>query len=161
MNPDTTVAVSNQFHLVVTPYHGEDSQHLQDLIYKTLADSKIACDVHIHKVASFFSEAPRRNLTFGNVLEALKAGWTARLPHWSDDVRIVLQRPDENSKMTHPYLYVESRYGCVPWKETFVELLSECWEIAPYEPLHVEPSCCCPDPEDVPDACDEETAPAE
>lgn len=31
--------------------------------------------------------------------------------------------------MTAPYLYVESRFGCVPWKETMIELLSEEWEV--------------------------------
>jgi hypothetical protein len=31
--------------------------------------------------------------------------------------------------MTAPYLYVESRFGRVPWKETFIELFSEEWEI--------------------------------
>ncbi len=31
--------------------------------------------------------------------------------------------------MTAPYLYVESRFGRVPWKETMIELLSEEWEV--------------------------------
>lgn len=50
------------------------------------------------------------------------------LPHWGKDVCIKCQRPDENSKMTHPYLYVSSRYGMVPWMPTQVELFSEKWE---------------------------------
>lgn len=32
-------------------------------------------------------------------------------------------------QMTAPYLYVESRFGRVPWKETMIELFSEEWEI--------------------------------
>ena len=32
-----------------------------------------------------------------------------RLPHWSPEVIIRAQCPDENSKMTAHYLYVESR----------------------------------------------------
>ena len=52
-----------------------------------------------------------------------------RLPQWSKDVVIKAQFPDENSKMTAPYLYVESRYGRVPWKETMIELFSEEWEV--------------------------------
>jgi hypothetical protein len=52
-----------------------------------------------------------------------------RLPNWSEDVRIKVQFPDENSKMTAPYLYVESRFGLVPWKETNIELFSENWEV--------------------------------
>ncbi len=67
-------------------------------------------------------------MNFGEALEALKSGKAVGLPNWKPDVKIKMQFPDEHSKMTHPYLYVESRYGRVPWKETFVELLSEEWE---------------------------------
>jgi hypothetical protein len=52
-----------------------------------------------------------------------------RLPQWSEDVIIRVQKPDEHSKMTAPYLYVESRFGKVPWKETMIELFSEKWEL--------------------------------
>lgn len=31
--------------------------------------------------------------------------------------------------MTAPYLYVESRFGRVPWKETMIELFAESWEV--------------------------------
>lgn len=51
-----------------------------------------------------------------------------RLPGWSPDVIIRVQKPDENSKMTAPYLYVESRFGNVPWKETMIELFTSDWE---------------------------------
>lgn len=67
-------------------------------------------------------------MNFGEALEILKNGGAVGLPKWEPDVKIKIQKPDEHSKMTHPYLYVESRFGCVPWKETFVELLSEEWE---------------------------------
>ena len=52
-----------------------------------------------------------------------------RLPAWSPDVVIRVQVPDEHSKMTAPYLYVESRFGRVPWKETMIELFSDQWEL--------------------------------
>lgn len=68
---------------------------------------------------------------FSDALWALKQGKMIRLPHWSKDVFIKTQFPDEMSKMTHPYLYAESRFGRVPWKETFVELFSEDWIILP------------------------------
>ena len=69
-------------------------------------------------------------MNFGGALDALRAGKAVRLPHWKSDVRIKLQTPDEHSKMTAPYLYVESRFGCVPWVVTQIELLSAEWEIA-------------------------------
>jgi hypothetical protein len=31
--------------------------------------------------------------------------------------------------MTAPFLYAESRFGRVPWKETMIELFSEDWEV--------------------------------
>ena len=36
---------------------------------------------------------------------------------------------EECSLMTAPFLYVESRFGRVPWKETMIELFSEDWDI--------------------------------
>lgn len=45
-----------------------------------------------------------------------------RLPHWKEDVEIHVQLPDDYSKMTHPYLYVKSRFGLVPWIPTQVEM---------------------------------------
>lgn len=68
-------------------------------------------------------------MNFGDAFEQVKSGMAMRLPSWSDDVKIRAQYPDEHSKMTAPYLYVESRFGRVPWKETNIELFSEKWEI--------------------------------
>lgn len=72
---------------------------------------------------------PASGVSFGLALEAMKIGKSVRLPHWSEDVIIKAQYPDENSKMTAPYLYVESRFGRVPWKETMIELFSDAWVI--------------------------------
>ena len=70
-------------------------------------------------------------LSFGSALNSIMSRRSSgmRLPKWSPDVVIRVQRPDENSKMTAPYLYVESRFGKVPWKETMIELFSQDWEV--------------------------------
>jgi hypothetical protein len=68
-------------------------------------------------------------MEFEEALKAAKAGKGIRLPHWGIDVIVKAQYPDEHSKMTHPYLYVNSRYGNVPWRETFPEMFSNLWEI--------------------------------
>ena len=52
-----------------------------------------------------------------------------RLPSWKEDVVVRIQMPDANSKMTAPYLYVESRFGRVPWKETMIEMFSKKWQL--------------------------------
>ena len=78
----------------------------------------------------------KENLGFGYALETLKSNTEElgmRLPQWSEDVVIRIQTPDEHSKMTAPYLYVESRFGRVVWKETMIELFSEKWTIVEVE----------------------------
>lgn len=68
-------------------------------------------------------------MTFEAALAEVKRGRAMRLPHWSPEVVIRVHRPYANNKMTNPYLYVESRFGCVPWKETFVEMFNDNWEV--------------------------------
>lgn len=68
-------------------------------------------------------------MNFGQALEVVKNGGGMRLPQWSNDVLVRAQFPDEHSKMTAPYLYVQSRFGKVPWKETMIELFSEEWVV--------------------------------
>lgn len=82
------------------------------------------------------SRIQKTGLSFGNAFESLKRSPETRgmrLPQWSEDVVIKIQKPDEHSKMTAPYLYVESRFGRVPWKETMIELFSEKWEIVEFD----------------------------
>lgn len=78
-------------------------------------------------------------MNFGDAFNAIKLASLSkevnenpkgmRLPSWQPDVIIRVQVPDEHSKMTAPYLYVESRFGKVPWKETMIELFSDNWEL--------------------------------
>ena len=72
------------------------------------------------------------NLSFGRALDSVQDNPDTRgmrLPSWKEDVIIKCQMPDENSKMTAPYLYVESRFGRVPWKETMIEMFSKKWQL--------------------------------
>lgn len=68
-------------------------------------------------------------MNFGQAFEEVKKGKGMRLPKWQSDVVIKAQFPDEHSKMTAPYLYVESRFVRVPWRETNIELFSNDWEV--------------------------------
>jgi len=70
-------------------------------------------------------------MTFSEAFHKLReTNCGIRLENWSPDVKIKVQTSDLNSKMTHSYLYVESRYGKVPWLPTQVELFSVEWETA-------------------------------
>ena len=68
-------------------------------------------------------------MNFGEAFERVKKGSSMRLPSWSPEVVVRVHHPNEDSDMTHPYLYVASRFGRVPWKETMVELFSEDWQV--------------------------------
>jgi hypothetical protein len=68
-------------------------------------------------------------MPFGHAMEAMREGKKIKLPTWSDDVFISAQFPDKNSKMTAPYFYVTSRFGCVPWIPTVIETFSDDWMI--------------------------------
>lgn len=80
---------------------------------------------------AFSDGEPLKGVSFSRAFEHIREDATKgmRLPFWSPEVVIRVQNPDKNSKMTHPYLYVESRKGKVPWRETFPELFSNEWEI--------------------------------
>lgn len=82
------------------------------------------------------------NLSFGKAFDVLREldaqepnKYGMRLNSWKDDVVIRIQNPDDNSYMTAPYLYVQSRYGRVPWKETMIELFSDSWYIVKFDEI--------------------------
>lgn len=55
---------------------------------------------------------------------ATRRGWNGR------GMWIALQRPDENSKMTLPYLYMSTVTGdLVPWLASQTDLLADDWEV--------------------------------
>lgn len=77
---------------------------------------------------------------FTFALDALKEGKRVARQGWNGkDMWIVLQRPDEHSKMTLPYLYIEYPQGhpaypdgCrVPWLASQTDLLAEDWVLVP------------------------------
>ena len=73
------------------------------------------------------------NISLGEAIMQLQAEGNdhsyMRIKKWSEDVKVKIQWPDEHSKMTAPYLYVESRYGKVPWVPTQIEMLTEVYDI--------------------------------
>ena len=53
-----------------------------------------------------------------------RAGWNGKGQH------IELQRPDENSKMTLPYIYITTVQGDrVPWLASQTDMLAEDWKV--------------------------------
>lgn len=90
-----------------------------------------------------FDEAyrPTAGMTFGLAIEAMKKGHKVARKGWNGKgIFIELQRPDVYSKMTHPYIYIDTTglqtdnphapKNRVPWLASQTDMLAEDWEIA-------------------------------
>ena len=79
-------------------------------------------------------------MNFGQAIEALKAGKRCCRRGWNGNgIFIELQVPDEHSKMSHPYIYidttglisdnVDARRNLVPWLASQTDMLSDDWMV--------------------------------
>jgi hypothetical protein len=79
-------------------------------------------------------------MDFGKALEALKAGKRVAREGWNGKgIFIELQIPDEYSKMTSPYIYIDTTglrttniaapKSLVPWLASQTDMLCEDWQI--------------------------------
>lgn len=73
-----------------------------------------------------------RTMGFGMALEMLKSGSRVTRQGWNGPNQWVeMQRPDANSKMSLPYLYIRTVQGdLVPWLASQTDLLAEDWVLA-------------------------------
>ena len=83
------------------------------------------------------------NFSFSDALELLKNGKKVSRAGWhGKDMHLELQKPDANSKMTLPYIYMvipcqncaeagekASGFNLVPWLASQTDLLAEDWKI--------------------------------
>jgi hypothetical protein len=79
-------------------------------------------------------------MDFSYALKALKEGRKVMREGWNGkDMWLELQTPDENSKMTLPYIYIEYPVGSapypqgcrVPWMASQTDMLASDWELVP------------------------------
>ena len=79
-------------------------------------------------------------MNFGQAIEVLKTGKKVAREGWNGKgIFIELQIPDENSKMTHPYIFIDTTgldtqntkapKNRVPWLASQTDMLSEDWQI--------------------------------
>ena len=75
-------------------------------------------------------------MDFGKALENLKNGHRVCREGWNGKgMWLLMQRPDENSKMTLPYIYIEYPVGHaaypngsrVPWLASQTDMFSDDW----------------------------------
>lgn len=70
-------------------------------------------------------------MNFSKALEAVKNGQKISRAGWNGKgLTVQIQRPDSNSKMSLPYLYIEYPNGqrC-PWLASQTDLLAEDWNV--------------------------------
>ena len=79
-------------------------------------------------------------MNFGQAIEALKDGKRVARRGWNGvGIFLELQRPDEHSKMTHPYIYIDTTglqttnpdapKSRVPWLASQTDMLAEDWYV--------------------------------
>ena len=79
-------------------------------------------------------------MDFGQALIELKNGNKVKRKGWNGDgIFLALQVPDKNSKMTQPYIYIDTLglktnnpnapKGRVPWLASQTDMLTEDWEV--------------------------------
>lgn len=79
----------------------------------------------------------RTKLSFSDALIAVKKGFAVRRSGWNGNgLSVKAQFPDENSKMTLPYLYIEYPADAkttpgarCPWLASQTDIMAEDWEI--------------------------------
>ena len=80
-------------------------------------------------------------MNFGTAIEALKNGEKVARKGWNGKgIFIELQTPDEHSKMTHAYIFIDTTglqgnnpdapKDLVPWLASQTDMLSDDWMIA-------------------------------
>ena len=81
---------------------------------------------------------PLNGMTFGLAIELMKKGFKVARKGWNGKgIFIELQVPDKNSKMTHPYIFIDTtgllgdnKYAPkdrVPWLASQTDMLSDDW----------------------------------
>lgn len=70
-------------------------------------------------------------MSFSNALSWLKTGYKVFRHGWNGKgMYLELQRPDENSKMKQPYIYiVPGPEWVIPWVASQADLLAEDWDV--------------------------------
>lgn len=92
----------------------------------------------MHLADKEYQEKKRRKLMeeqydFGTAMQHMKNGRAFARKGWNaSGMTLRAQRPDQNSKMTHPYLYMtvpdcEEGTRKLPWQPSQVDLFAEDW----------------------------------
>lgn len=112
----------------------EDSDGSHDFTFMTksyIGDEYVDCEGCGCCDCCEEEEHELKGLGFGIAFDFLTENpeFGMRLPCWGKDKVIRIQYPDENSFMTHPYLYIETEHENIPFVVDYMSLFSNDWEI--------------------------------
>ena len=79
-------------------------------------------------------------MEFGQAIEAMEQGEAVQRAGWNGKgIHIAIQTPDENSKMTSPYIYIDTTglqtnnpdapKSLVPWLASQTDMLADDWQV--------------------------------
>ena len=79
-------------------------------------------------------------MTFGEAIEALKVGDRVSRAGWKGKkMWLRLQKPDESSDMTLPYISMSTVSGdLVPWLASQTDMLAEDWFVPEFATAHTD-----------------------
>lgn len=110
-----------------------------EIDFTKLGDVAVKHGITDQKVYEIFSDVLKiSEYDFGGALSALRHGKKVQRAGWNGKgMWIKRQFPDANSKMTHPYLYIEYPEGHpaypngsrVPWFPSQTDMLTEDWSV--------------------------------
>lgn len=111
-------------------------------IYAALQKKQVELEAHSAqgKHPAIGCSEKEKNVNFGQAIEALKAGKKMARSGWNGKgIFIELQTPDDNSKMTSPYIFIDTTglqtdnshapKSRVPWLASQTDMLAEDWQI--------------------------------
>jgi hypothetical protein len=70
-------------------------------------------------------------MDFGGAIHCMLGGDKVHRQAWARDIFLWLQKPDDHSKMTKPYIYIQyADKSCVPWVPRHEDMLANDWAVA-------------------------------
>lgn len=127
-------------HLHIKTLEGVMTADIGDWIIQGVNGEFYPCKPDIFEKTYEDEQKCTDGLTFGLAIEALKFGRKARRKGWNGKgIYIKLQVPDVHSKMTSPYIYIDTTglqsdnpdapRSCVPWVASQTDMLANDWEV--------------------------------
>ncbi len=125
---------TGETEIISNPRAPEKMEYIDKTYNDNLAHSN--CDKI--QIENYVFETLEETMDFGSAILNLKEGHKVARKGWNGKgIFIELQVPDENSKMTHPYIYIDTTglktdnpdapKDRVPWLASQTDMLAEDW----------------------------------